>query len=297
VATRRAYAAIVVAVVMFGLTPLFVRGISASALCIATYRNWFAIPFALVIAAMSGARLSLRMLWTAVPGGILFSLTQVVGITAIQETSVANATLIPAMVPLPIVIIAALFMNERLRPTQIAWAALALTGVIAVILGSGSDGATATMHGDLLACVALATATGYLLVMKLKRSGGATAAAYIAGIFVVSSILLTPLLLVSGDAELDLRRADWLWVFVLALVTCGGHVLLTWSQSHVEIGVASVLMLANAVIAAVGAWVCFGQVLTSPQIVGGIVVLAALAGLLLAPSPAGVVAREVEGPV
>ncbi len=60
-----------------------------------------------------------------------------------------------------------------------------------------------------------------------------------------------------------------------------GHGLMTWAQRHVDITVASLLMLGGPVISAVGAWVVFSQQLSPVQIAGALVVLAALGGIVL----------------
>jgi drug/metabolite transporter (DMT)-like permease len=67
-------------------------------------------------------------------------------------------------------------------------------------------------------------------------------------------------------------------VFVSGLV---GHGLMTWAQRHVDITLASLLMLGSPVISAVGAWFAFGQRLSAMQFAGAFVVLAALGAIVV----------------
>jgi drug/metabolite transporter (DMT)-like permease len=60
-----------------------------------------------------------------------------------------------------------------------------------------------------------------------------------------------------------------------------GHGLMTWAQRHIDITLASLLMLGGPVISACGAWVVFSQDLSAVQIAGALVVLTALGAIVL----------------
>ena len=68
---------------------------------------------------------------------------------------------------------------------------LAFAGVLAVVLGAESGG-DASLFGDLLAFGSLFAMTAYLLLMKQARMQDVPAAAYVAGVFLVCAILVTP---------------------------------------------------------------------------------------------------------
>jgi drug/metabolite transporter (DMT)-like permease len=275
------YLAVTVVVLLWGLGPLFVRAVDAPSLTIATARNWIAAPVALGIAWLARSPVTWRALRVAIPGGLLFALAQTLAFASFMETSLANAAIIGAMSPLLIVIVAVPLFGERLSGKQIALMALAFAGVFAVVIGAGSSG-DASFSGDMLALGGLFAMTGYLLVMKHARMTGVPAAAYVAGVFLVGAIVVTPANLIWGDSLSTIVGVDWLWVFLLAIIAgCLGHTLMTWAQRHVNVGVASIMVLATTVVTAAGGWIFFGQSLTAVQIVGGLVVLAALSGVLL----------------
>src|SRR4051812_3973331 len=65
--TGLGYGAVLVVVLLWGVGPLFVRAVDASALTIATARNWIAVPVALLIAYVAKAPLTWRWLRASIP--------------------------------------------------------------------------------------------------------------------------------------------------------------------------------------------------------------------------------------
>lgn len=277
--TTRGYTALVAAVVAFGTAPLFVRAISAPALTIATYASWIAVVVMLVAARLAHEPITRAGLLAAIPGGIAFALAQLFAFSAFRETSLAIASLITSMTPLLVVVAAVPLFGEKLRGVQLLWAALALAGVAAVILGAKDEGGNALL-GDVLAFGSLVAGAGMLLLMKHRRMGGVAATSYTAGVFLVAAVVETPVWLIAG-AERGINGDDWLWLVLLAVFSLGaGMGAMAWAQRHVSVAVSSVLALGATVITAVGAWVFFDQPLAVVQIVGGLVVLVSLGGIV-----------------
>jgi drug/metabolite transporter (DMT)-like permease len=134
----------------------------------------------------------------------------------------------------------------------------------------------------MLAFGSLFAMTAYLLLMKHARMTGLSAAPYVAGVFLVCAIVVTPIDLIWGDSITAITGLDWLWIFLLAtLAGCMGHTLMTWAQRHVNVSVASIMVLGTTIVTAGGAWIFFDQALNAVQILGGFVVLASLGGVLL----------------
>src|SRR5262249_50756296 len=213
--------------------------------------------------------LTWRWFAAAIPGGLLFAVAQTLGFASFHETSLANAAIISAVSPLLIVIVAVPLFGERLTGRQIALMALAFGGVVAVVAGADSSGG-ASLTGDLLAVGSLFAMTGYLLTMKHARMIGVPAGAYVAGVFLVTAIVITPIDLIWGDSLGAITGVDWLWVAMLALLAgCLGHTLMTWAQRHVNVGIASIMILGTTVVTAAGGGVFFDPTPTPPQIAGG----------------------------
>ena len=274
------YVAVLAVTFLWGLGPLFVRGIDASPLTIAAWRNWIAVPVMILVAFLARAPLAWRWMRAALAGGVAFTLAQTLGFASFQETSLANAVLIGAISPVMIAVLAVPMFGERLSRAQVALMVVTMAAVAVFVLSAASTSG-ASRKGDLLAVGSLLAQTAYLLSVKRARVAGVPAAAYIAGVFIVGGVLITPMAALWGTSFTSLTGEEWRYLVALALVVgCTGHGLMTWAQKHVNVGVASVIILGTTVVTAVGGWVFFQQALTGLQVIAGAVVLATIGGIL-----------------
>ena len=113
--------AAVVAIIAWSAGPLFVRGIDAEVSTIVLWRVLMALPFAIGVAYLTGGRLSWSLLWRATPTGACFALSIIARFASFLETSIANATLIPSLQPVLVLLVAArLFGEHRSRMEVVA---------------------------------------------------------------------------------------------------------------------------------------------------------------------------------
>lgn len=274
------YSAVMLAVVAWSIGPLLARSASVGPVTLASYRMWVGAPITMLVAKVSGTPLDRVVFRRALPAGALFAASLVLGFTALRKTSVANATLIMAMPPLLILMLARRLFGERVRRLALAFGAVSLVGVAAVLVGSGKTSG-AHLSGDVFAAVNLVLFTAYLLEIKRQRMRGIPTNAYLAGIVTSGAIMLVPYSLISGAELGSMTRLDWVRCVSMILVPgIVGHGLMTWAQQHVEVTISSLLNLASPVLSAVGAWLVFGQSLKPAQIAGGLLVLVGLAGIV-----------------
>ncbi|MDP9463715.1 MAG: DMT family transporter [Actinomycetota bacterium] len=270
-----------IAVFAWGFGPLLVRGIDASAPTIVFWRLWLATPVMVGAAYLSGGRVSLPLLRTVFVPGVLFGTSMIVGFTSFQTTSIANATLIGALQPALMLFIGPLLFGDRSGRRQILLAVIALAGIGTVVLGANQSSG-ASLYGDVLALINLGLWTAYFVRVKQVRNQGVHAGALIAGVFCVAAVIISPWVLLTSDDLGAIHGSDWLLILAMVLVSgLVGHGLMTWAQRHLDITLASLLTLGSPVISAVGAWIVFGQQLSSVQIAGALVVLAALGAIVL----------------
>lgn len=276
---RLPLAAAVTAVVAWGFGPLFVRGIDADAPVIILWRVLIALPIAIGVAYATGGGLSVKLLRQAFLTGVCFAVSIIVGFMSFQKTSIVNATLIPALSPALVLIVASRMFGERRSRTEIVCAVIAFGGVAAVVVGSHATGGS--FYGDLLAVANLLVFTGYFLLAKQVRATNVHSWSFLAAIFVVTSFVVTPWsLAVTGGVE-ALDGGDWLLVFGLVLLPgMVGHGFMTWAHHYVDVSVTSTLTLANPVVSIVGAWILFSESLGPLQIAGAITVLLALGAIV-----------------
>ena len=278
---RLAISIAALAVFAWGFGPLMVRGIDASAGTIVFWRLWMAMPVMLTAAYFNGGRVSLPLLKAVFVPGVIFGISTLVGFSSYHATSIANATLIGALQPVLMLFIAPLLFGERSSARQILLAVIALGGISTVVLGA-KQSSGASLHGDALALINLGLFTTYFVRMKQVRNKGIHSIALIAGVFCVAAVTVTPWVLLTSHDLGAIHGADWLSIVGMVLLSgLIGHGLMTWAQRHVDITLASLLMLGGPVISAIGAWIVFSQHLSAVQIAGALVVLAALGAIVL----------------
>ena len=273
-------AAAVVAIVAWGFGPLGVRAIDAPASTIVMWRMLLAMPIAVAVAHLTGGRLSVALMRRSFTTGVCFAISIVSGFLSFQRTSIASATLIPALQPALILLVATRLFGERRRRSELAWAVLAFVGVAVVVLGA--SGGHDTVVGDVLAVVNLLVFTAYFLLAKQARSTDVHSWSFLAAVFAWTSLLVVPWALVVNGGVTVVHGVDWL-IVVGIVIGPGmiGHGFMTWAHHYVDVTVTSLLTLANPVVSIVGAWWLFSQGLTGGQMAGVVVVLVATAAIVL----------------
>lgn len=265
----------------WGIGPLAVRGIDAGAVNTAFWRLWLAVPIAWLLARPAGG-LDLRTLRRSVGPGVLFALSLVTGWTAIRETSVANATIIPALQPVLVLLVASRTFGERIRRRDLVLGAVGLVGVV-VFIAVASDTSGATRRGDLWAVAGLVVWVGYFVETKRLRTrhDDVHTMPLLAGVMLCAAIAITPYLLVTEGPPVPLVGIDWFWVlFIVFVPGFTGHGLMTWAQRHAPASLLSVVMLLSPIVSALGAWVVFGQELLPIQFVAGTLVIGSVAAVV-----------------
>ncbi len=201
------------------------------------------------------------------------------GFASFQQTSIVNATLIPALQPALILVVAARLFGERRARSDIVFAGVAFVGVVAVVAGASAEGAS--LHGDVFAVANLLVFTGYFLLAKHARNDNVHAWSFLAAVFIDAAVLVVPwAVLTSGDLG-AIHGTDWLLVIGLVLFPgMVGHGLMTWAHHYLDVTITSMMTLANPVVSIIGAWIVYSQSLAALQIAGAAVVLAALGAIL-----------------
>jgi drug/metabolite transporter (DMT)-like permease len=267
--------------VVWGLVPLILKQTTMPVLTFAAYRLWVGVLIFAMFFAATGRRLTWATLRTCALGGVIFTADVACSFLAFRLTSVADATIIGALAPVFIMIGAARWFGERVERRDLVFVAISFMGVALVAIGSAGTPAF-DVWGDLFAFVSVFTWATYWLFSKRARAS-VGALEYMTSVMVVAAVLMTVLALVSGEGlALPPTAMDWLWIWVVALGAGAiGHVLLAWSHRHVEAWLGSLITQCMPVVSSVAAWVLLGETLTALTIVGGLIVLAATAAILV----------------
>jgi drug/metabolite transporter (DMT)-like permease len=271
--------AVASAVFAWGFGPLFVKGVDAPVPTIVLWRVLLGAAVAVAFAYMMGGRLSLRLLVIAFPAGACFAVSFITGFASFQETSIANATLIPALQPVLILLIATHLFGERRTRVELVYAALALTGVVIVVAGASGEGES--LAGNIYAVLNLLVFTAYFLLGKRARDAQEHAWSFLAAVFVCSCVIVVPWGVLTSDDLGAIQGTDWLLMAGLVLLPgMVGHGLMMWAHQYVDVTITSMMTLGNPVVSIVGAWIIYSQELGPTQIAGCVVVLVALAQIL-----------------
>jgi drug/metabolite transporter (DMT)-like permease len=271
--------AVALAVFAWGFGPLFVKGIDASFNTIVFWRVLIGTAVALAFAYLTGGRITFRLLVIAFPAGVCFGISFIAGFASFQETSIVNATLIPALQPVLILLLATRMFGERRTGTELAFAALAFTGVVVVVAGASADGSS--LEGNLYAVLNLLVFTAYFVLGKRVRETDVHSWSLLAAIFMGACVIVLPWSLATTHDLDAIHGLDWLLLLGLVLLPgMVGHGLMTWAHHYVDVTVTSMMTLANPVVSIVGAWILYDQDLTGAQMAGGVVVLVALGAIL-----------------
>lgn len=270
--------ALIVTVLLWGMSAVAIKAVSTSGLVTATYRLWFAIPPLLLTLLLPSVRRRLDRRWLAacLVGGLLFSLHQALYFVSLKLTSVTNVTIIGALQPALVLLLAGPLFGEPATGRSIFWSAIAFVGIVLVMLGSDHS-RPSSIVGDAMAFVNLFAFTGYFLASKRFRER-VRVWDYVVGMTTVSGVVIASLAIVTQQDFGDPQPWEWATLVWLALMPGTlGHLLTNYAHAHVPAFVASMILLAVPVLAAAGAYTFVHERISPLQVAGGLVVLLSIA--------------------
>lgn len=275
-----ALAATFIAACGWGMSPVFVVLAHNPALVVTFFRLVLGAGLTIAATYALGRRLTWTGLRSSWLGGVLLCGDMAMFFSAVKLTAVVDASFIMAAQPVIVVVAAHRLFGEHLKRRDLILIAGALVCVAIVIGNPISSAAPRSLEGDLLAVGATVFWSAYWLVSKRARSRVDTVT-YTAGVTITAAIVMCPIVLLSGQALDHVTKSDWLWISLLAVIPGGGHALMNWAQPFVDASISSALGAVNPLSASVAAMLILHQRLSSFQIAGGLVALAALACLAI----------------
>ena len=252
--------AAVVAVVAWGLGNNLAKYIRLPGNSLALNRLWIGSVWFALLLLLRGGRLSWRSLRLALPGGIAFALDVGFFFSSLKHTSIADASIISALQPALVLLVAGRLFGERVGRRDLALILVATGGVVGVVLGS-SAAAGGTLYGNALATGALLAWTWYFVAsQQARRVLGALD--YQASLTVVAAVVMTPVVLASGQRIAPPDVSTFGWIVVLVIIPGGGHLLMNWAHESTPIILTSTLTLGLPVVATSLAIPIFGEPVT-----------------------------------
>jgi drug/metabolite transporter (DMT)-like permease len=203
-------------------------------------------------------------------------------IGALKLTSVASAITLTTLTPLLAALASRWLLGEK--PPASFWPALALAMAGAAVMTSAEWSAGGekphAWAGNLLALLAAATATGYLMCGRQARAFFPLGL-YAMLVYGVAGVCLGLGLMVSGASLWPAQPAGWLWCFLLALLpTTLGHNVVNWSLRHVSPAAAGLMILGEPPLTMALCWWLLGSEVSWRGAAGSAATLAGLGWFL-----------------
>jgi drug/metabolite transporter (DMT)-like permease len=282
-AARSPYATLVTAVLLVSVGAILVRLAQAPPLAVSFYRMSIAcvilLPFAWGDSRRSWPALDRRSHLLLVAAGVALALHFATWIASLSHTSVAASVLLVNTAPLFATVMSRVFLGEK-PPLAVQVAIpVAMAGAAVIALGEGGS-SPASLFGNLLAVVGAVTLATYQVIGRGLR-GALPLNAYMLAVWGTAVVTLAALALAFGTPFGGFPPRTWLAFATLAVVpTLGGHGLANRALRSLPAPTVGLFLLGEPVIASLLAYLMFGETPGAATLVGGAVVLAALALVL-----------------
>ena len=282
-APRSPYVTLVTAVLLVSVGAILVRLAQAPPLAVSFYRMSIAcvilLPFAWGDARRSWPALDRRSHLLLVAAGVALALHFATWIASLSHTSVAASVLLVNTAPLFATVMSRVFLGEK-PPVAVQVAIpVAMAGAAVIALGDGGS-SPASLFGNLLAVVGAVTLATYQVIGRGLR-GALPLNAYMLAVWGTAVVTLAALAVAFGTPFGGFPLRTWLAFAALAVVpTLGGHGLANRALRSLPAPTVGLFLLGEPVIASLLAYMIFGETPGAATLVGGAVVLAALALVL-----------------
>ncbi|TSI03891.1 DMT family transporter [Lysinibacillus sp. BW-2-10] len=270
------YIPIIIGVISISLSAILVKLANADAGVIAFYRMLFSVLIMspiFFVKYVHEIKLLVKRDWIfSSIAGIFLAFHFILWFESLNYTSVASSTVLVTLQPLFAFIGTYFFFKEKLTIKTIISGVIAVFGSFLISWGDFKISGTA-FYGDMLALIACALITGYLLFGQDVRQR-ISLVTYTMVVYSISTICLFFYVLIKGESFGPYPTMDWIWFLLLAIIpNLLGHTLFNWAIKWVSTNVISIAVLFEPIGAAILAYFVFAEKLIISQIVGGIVVL------------------------
>lgn len=273
-------------ILMWGLGPPVSKLITAPPLVIAASRFWLSVPILFAATYAAGHRVTrdvLRQTWLA---GAMFGMNMTFVFLALQHASVAVMSIMMALQPGVVLLVAGPWLGERATRWHVLWTMVGIGGVAIVILGNSPD-VEMDAIGLLAAVISLLSFTVYYLRTRIVRStSNIHPLEWMCGSTLFSALFVTPFVFAfnrPSDFTL-LGGSDWLYLlYVAGVVGIFSHTLMSWVHKYIPASRSSLYILGMTVVAVAASWPINGERFTSQQVVGAVVVLGAVSAVISRP--------------
>ncbi|USK59189.1 DMT family transporter [Peribacillus asahii] len=269
------YFALVVGVITVSFSAILVKLASAPSGIIAFYRLLFTVllllPFFLIKHVHEIKLMIRKDFFLTMAAGIFLAFHFILWFESLNYTTVASSTVLVTLQPIFAFAGAFFFFKECFSVKVLISGAVAIIGSVIISWGDFRISGWALL-GDLLALIACALATSYLLVgQDVRKRISSTTYTFI--VYLFSTIVLFIYVLVAQQPLRGYPATDWMYFILLAIFpTLLGHSLFNWAIKWVSTTTISMAILLEPVGATILAYFLFGEKVIWTQLLGGAVI-------------------------
>jgi drug/metabolite transporter (DMT)-like permease len=211
---------------------------------------------------------------------VIFGLDLLANQWSVAFTSVANTALLMNLTPVFVLLPAWLLKRDNMSVLKLVAIPPALLG--GALVATGHDGGLSVPRGEdafgiTLALTSAALYAVYLLMTKNLRKRVPTSLVMLSNSLVIA-VMLAPVALLTSSPLLPRTLGGYLIIIGYAIVAqLLGHGLMAYALHTVNAGLASMSSLLCPVVAVILGWLILDEAVAAVQIVGGVILLAALA--------------------
>lgn len=274
-----AYIAIVIGVISVALSAVFVKLTDSNSGLTAFYRMLFSVVIMLPIFLMKYrselSKLQRKDWLFSSVAGVLLAFHFIIWFESLNYTSIASSTVLVTLQPIFAFVGTYIFFKEKVSLKSIVAAVIAIAGSFYISIGDFKVSGSA-LYGDMLALIACAFITGYLLFGQNVRKR-LSLITYTMIVYTVSTITLFLYVLTVEHTFIPAVNSDWLYFILLAIIpNLLGHTLFNYAIKWVSTNTISMAILLEPIGATILAFYIFGEKLISSQIIGGTIVMVGL---------------------
>lgn len=273
------YIALAIGVASVSFSAILVKLATAPSGIIAFYRLLFTVLLMLPVFLLKH-RQELKLIekkdWMfSIAAGVFLAFHFILWFESLNYTSVASSTVLVTLQPLFAFAGAYFFYKERFSLKAIGSGVIAVAGSFVISWGDFRISGLA-LWGDILALIACALVTGYLLFGQsvVRRISSIT---YTFVVYSISTITLFFYASVKGEVFGPYPVADWIYFILLAIFpTLLGHSLFNWSLKWLSTTTISMAILLEPVGATILAYFILDEPILWTQVLGGVIILVGL---------------------
>ena len=241
------------------------------------YRSLALAPYLLLVITVRSRGNPLSVIRKTGPAGVVGGLALVCafagGIYAVQSTTVANAMFLFASAPFITALLGWIILRESVRKATWVAMAVAMAGISVMVWGGISVG---RMNGNLAALFSALGFAVFTIALRWRKLEDMMPTVFLGGIF---AIIVSGVVCYAAGYSFVIPRNDMLIAFTMGVFQVGaGLTVYTIGSQSVPAAELALLSMSEVVLGPIWVWIVLGETAASYTLLGGAVLLAAIAG-------------------